>query len=548
MTGQVYYVGVDVGTSSVRAAMFDEVGNAVKTKTKDLNIYNLLPNHYEQSSAEIWECVCDMIKNVTKDVSPDKIKGIGFDATCSLVVLDENFNPLSVNGEGDIKRNVIMWMDHRAGNQADFINSTNHEVLKYVGGKISLEMQPPKLLWLKQNLPDNCWKKAAHFFDLPDFLTWKATGVCSRSICSVVCKWTFSNTKGWSESFWSQIGLSELKEDNFRKIGSDVRQLGQSVRNGISEEAAKDTNLNIGTPVGVSVIDAHCGGIGTIGCSLKDSDLQFDTTKITNRIALISGTSSCHMALSEKPLFLPGIWGPYGSVMIPEYWLNEAGQSAVASLLDHVVQSHPAYAELKKISIEKNRHMNSILNDVLHDMASKEGHDSIDIMTRNIHVWPDFHGNRSPLADPTMTGMICGLTLDKSINGLALLYLATLQALALGTVHILNTMRDGGHSFNIIFLSGGLQKNSLFTQIHSNATGLPIALSRKTDTVLLGAAILGACASGNHSLKEMMNKMSHLGKIIKPQQELQTFYKKKYEVFLRMAEFQKENKKIMMIK
>ena len=51
---------------------------------------------------------------------------------------------------GKNKWNVIMWMDHRAAEEAILINSTKHDVLRYVGGTMSLEMQPPKLMWLKQ--------------------------------------------------------------------------------------------------------------------------------------------------------------------------------------------------------------------------------------------------------------------------------------------------------------------------------------------------------------------------------------------------------------
>ena len=72
-------------------------------------------------------------------------------------------------------------MDHRAEEQANHINKLNHDILKYVGGKVSLEMEIPKLLWLKNNLPIS-WQRAALFFDLPDFLTWKATNSESRFI------------------------------------------------------------------------------------------------------------------------------------------------------------------------------------------------------------------------------------------------------------------------------------------------------------------------------------------------------------------------------
>lgn len=72
-------------------------------------------------------------------------------------------------------------MDHRADKETEAVNKTNHPVLQFVGGNISLEMQVPKLMWLKKNLPET-WKNAGKFFDLPDFLTWKATKADSRHV------------------------------------------------------------------------------------------------------------------------------------------------------------------------------------------------------------------------------------------------------------------------------------------------------------------------------------------------------------------------------
>ncbi len=70
-------------------------------------------------------------------------------------------------------------MDHRAGQETETINSTQHSAFKFVGGKVSIEMQLPKLLWLKNNIPQT-WKVANSFMDLPDYLTWRATGIDSR--------------------------------------------------------------------------------------------------------------------------------------------------------------------------------------------------------------------------------------------------------------------------------------------------------------------------------------------------------------------------------
>ena len=86
-----------------------------------------------------------------------------------------------VSKTADDNQNVILWMDHRAKIEADIVNETKHPILEYVGGNISPEMMVPKILWLKHHHP-RCWQRAAYFFLLPDFLTWKATDEDSRYV------------------------------------------------------------------------------------------------------------------------------------------------------------------------------------------------------------------------------------------------------------------------------------------------------------------------------------------------------------------------------
>ncbi|HTO29670.1 MAG TPA: FGGY family carbohydrate kinase, partial [Pararhizobium sp.] len=187
-----YVIGVDVGTGSARAGLFDLDGTMLSVARRDISLYREAGAIVEQSSAEIWDAVCASVREAVAaaNVDPSAVIGIGFDATCSLVVLGEGGTPLAVGPSEDPARDIIVWMDHRAVDQAERINTTGHEVLRYVGGRISPEMETPKLLWLKENRPET-FARAWQFFDLADFLTWKSTGDLSRSTCTVTCKWTY---------------------------------------------------------------------------------------------------------------------------------------------------------------------------------------------------------------------------------------------------------------------------------------------------------------------------------------------------------------------
>ena len=257
-------------------------------------------------------------------------------------------------------------------------------------------MQLPKLLWLKNHNPQ-LWSSARCFFDLPDWLTYMATGAESRSFCSVVCKWNYlaadkSNIAGWNSGLFDLIGLEELKADSWRKIGQTILAPGTSVGAGLSRKAAEALGLKEGTAVGTSLIDAHAGALGM----LKGS------SGVAGSLGLVSGTSTCHMLLSETDKLVSGVWGPYWSAIIDGLWLMEGGQSATGSLLDHIITTHPTYHQVKDSS--KGLNMYSGLEEQIVKLTTEKELENSCFITEGFHMTADFHGNRSPLADPTMTG------------------------------------------------------------------------------------------------------------------------------------------------
>jgi len=535
-------IGVDVGTGSARAGAFTLDGTMLGQAVQPISMWRPAPEHVQQSSEDIWSAVCAAVRAAMAGLEATRVRGIGFDATCSLVVLDAAGRPVSVSPDGAPGQDVVVWMDHRAAAQAERINAGGHDVLRYVGGRISLEMQTPKLLWLKENLPET-WGRAAHFFDLPDYLTWRATGSPTRSLCSTVCKWTYLGQEGrWDAGYFRAIGLGDLAEEGFRRIGTEILPPG-ALLGGLSTEAAAMLGLPPGIPVGASAIDAHAGGLGVIGAALDGA--RPDQEALRHRLALIGGTSSCHMAVAEAPRFVPGVWGPYYSAMLPGLWLNEGGQSATGSLVDHIILTHAAYPALAEAAQRRGTTIYQLLNERLTVLA--EGLPFPAALTEALHVMPDFHGNRSPRADASLRGMISGLRLSATADDLAVLYLATIQAIAYGTRHIIETMNAEGYAIDTVLACGGGTKNPVFLREHADATACRLVLPREPEAILLGAAMLGAVAGGAHaSLPEAMGAMSSAGSVLQPgDAAVRRYHDAKYAVFQRMYRDQMDYRDLM---
>ncbi|MEO8169001.1 MAG: FGGY-family carbohydrate kinase, partial [bacterium] len=457
-----YVIGVDVGTGSVRAGIFNVRGKMLAHAQHEIKIWRPEENFVEQSSDDIWNAACKSVRTALRraGISPSSVAGISFDATCSLVALGQDDRPITISPSGNADQNVIVWMDHRAIDQADRINATKHKVLRYVGGKISPEMEPSKLLWIKENLT-NTWRNSARFLDLADFMTYRSTGIDVRSICTTVCKWTYlGHEASWDKTFFASLGMSSL----LNKIGSSVQPMGTFIGH-LTPKSAKELGLTTNTRVAVGIIDAHAGGLGVMGIGF-DAVPRFSS--LEKVLALIGGTSSCHMAVSRQPKFISGIWGPYFGAMIPGMWLTEGGQSATGSLVDYVIRENSQYPRIKKSAAEAGVSEYEYLNQIIATLKKKTHGPTI---TKEINILPYFHGNRSPRADPTLRGVVSGFTLDDSVESVALRYYATIQAIAYGTRHIIEEMNAKGYRIQKIHACGGGTKNPLWLQEHADITG-----------------------------------------------------------------------------
>jgi D-ribulokinase len=537
------FIGIDVGTSSARAGIFDESGTLLATARRPITVWHEAGGVVEQSSSEIWAACAASVRAAMAEAAlpASAVKGLGFDATCSLVVLDAAGNPLTVSSSGDERRNVIVWMDHRAIAEAREVNETRDDVLRYVGGSISPEMEIPKLLWLKRHLPST-YRSAGHFFDLADYLSFRATGSTVRSICTLACKWNFlAHERRWSGSYFERVGLGDLASDNYTKIGSEIVAPGTPLGSGLTKAAARDFGLLEATPVGASLIDAHAGGVGTIGGRGKSGE----AVDVCRRLAYIMGTSACIMATTSEPCFVPGVWGPYYSGMVPGFWLNEGGQSAAGAAIDHLIRSHPAYSEAVTTAHSAGMEILEFLERRIVARAGSLGEAAL--LARDVHVLPEFLGNRSPFADPDSRAIVAGMDLDVDVESMERLFVAGLCGLAYGLADVVEAFRSHGVDSDLMVISGGAGRSPLVRQIMADTAGLIVAVPETQEPVLLGAAMLGAVAGKScGSIGEAMSAMSAIGRLTEPTTpRMADFHRTKRQVYGLMRKLDRESRDAM---
>ncbi|WP_240232542.1 FGGY-family carbohydrate kinase [Devosia lacusdianchii] len=521
-----HFIGIDVGTGSARAGIFTADGQMLASAKRDIAIFFEDGEIVEQCSNDIWRAICESVREAltSSGISPTAIGGIGVDATCSLVVIGEGGKPLPVGPSGDPERNIIVWMDHRAVEQARRITRQGHDVLRYVGGTISPEMETPKILWLKENQPET-FRAAEHFFDLADYVTWRASGSLARSSCTVTCKWTYlAHEKRWDPTYFQAIGLGELADEGFVRIGTEVVPPGTRI-GGLTVEAAREMGLPAGTPVGAGLIDAHAGGVGTVGAIGTAEE----------NMAYVFGTSSCTMTTTKSPAFVPGVWGPYFDAMMPELWLNEGGQSAAGAAIDRLVGLHPASGEAKKKASELGLSLLAYLSQSAVRQSTSASHAIR--LADGVHVVPEFLGNRAPFANPDARAVIAGLGMDQSESSLVALYVAGLSGIGYGLRQIIEVQAGHGAPVRRIVISGGAGQDDLVRQILADTSGLSVVASEAAEPVLLGAAILGALAAGLYpSMPEAMSAMTRATTVFEPASQIVALHESRFRTFTRLQQ------------
>lgn len=459
MDCQEYVIALDGGTEAMRASIVDTAGQIVSFARVEYPTEHRRPAWAEQDPNDWWAATIVAVRKAMVDanLAPEAIRCIcGAGTSCTVVLTDASGSPV---------RPAIIWMDVRASQEAARISASTDPVTAVLGGgPASAEWFLSKALWLATHEPDN-FAAATHAVEYTDWLAWRLTGVWCANINTAAIRCFYDRARGgWPAALMSEIGLESLID----KLTPTVAELGV-VLDGLSQTAAEELGLLPGTPVAVGGADAFVGQIGLN--ALRPGEL-----------ALITGSSHLHLALTDAPTYSEGMWGGYPDAVLPGTWSIEGGQTSTGSIVkwfrriadghhfvDHALSSAAVYGALQAKA--------ELLP------PGSEGVLALDF----------WQGNRTPYVDADARGMIWGLTLA---HGPEHIYRAIMEAVCFGTENILRTFAVGGHPIRSAVACGGTVNSSLWLQLHADISGIPITVTAQPEAVSLGAGILAAVGAG----------------------------------------------------
>jgi FGGY-family pentulose kinase len=459
MPSGALFLGLDIGTQSLRAALVDAAGRTVAFGVAPIETTYPRPAWAEQEPAQWWAAARAAVGAALEraGVGGEAVAGIGLDCTaCTVVACDDQGTPL---------RPALLWMDQRAAREADELSATGDPCLKYVSGRLSPEWMLPKALWLKRHEP-GVFQRAARVVECTDWMMHRLTGEWTLALNHVAVKWNYARPEGgWPRAMIAAVGLDDL----LAKWPERVVPLGQG-GGALTATAAEHLGLCAGTPVAQGGIDAYLGMLGLGATGPGD-------------VAVIIGSSTCHLAQSRRGVFGSGWAGCYPDATVEGLYTLEAGQTATGSILDwyrrHFAGREAAEAQQRGVGVFE----------VLDAQAA-----AVPPGAEGLVVRDDWQGNRSPYKNPQARGAIVGLTLA---HGPGHVVRALYEATACGTRHILEDAARHGLEVDRVVVGGGGAKSALWLQIHADILQKPITLTREPESCALGAALAGAVGAGH---------------------------------------------------
>jgi L-ribulokinase len=497
-------IGVDFGTESARALLVDVAdGRELATATMayphgviDAALPETdvaLPPHWAlQHPGDYLACLSATVRDVVRSagVDPRAVIGLGIDFTaCTILPAKADGTPLCLAPEWHHRPHawVKLWKHHAAQPQADRLNALarrqGRDFLDRYGGKISSEWFFPKVMQILDEDPA-VYAAADRILEAQDWVVWQLVGHEARSLTVAGYKAIHAEDGYPDRDFLAALhpGLADVVQTRMAEV-----LLAPGARAGtLSEHGAALTGLDRSTCVAVANMDAH---VSVPACRVTEP----------GRMAMVMGTSICHLLLGEELRVVEGMCGVVRDGVIPGWWGYEAGQASVGDMFGWFVR-HCVPGDYAERARAAGLDLHAYLEREAARLAVGEaGMIALD--------W--WNGNRSTLVDVELTGALIGATIATRPEEI---YRTLLESVAFGTRVIVDAFETAGVGVDSLVGCGGLpRKSPLLMQMMADVTERQVYVAASDQAPALGAAMYAAVAAGGHgSIEEASAAMAHL--------------------------------------
>ena len=471
----MYYIGADLGTSSLKMILTDDDMNIINTKNAEYPLFFPKPGWSEQNPEDWWDAFLTVFADLTKDIDKSLIAGIGVAGQMhGLVVLDN---------DDKVIRPAILWNDGRTNKETDYFNTViGKDKLSALTANIAFAgFTAPKILWIKNNEPEK-FSKISKIMLPKDYINYKLTGVhaCDYSDASGMLLLDVKN-KCWSSEMIDICGITEEMLPNlfesYEKIGTLLPEIAEKL--GVSPDVLVSAGAgdNAGAAIGTDTV-----GEGKCNISL--------------------GTSGTIFISSEK-------FGVDENNALHSFCHADGGYHLMGCMLSAASCNKWFCDEVLKTKDYKGEQEN-----ITDDMLGKN----------NVYFLPYLMGERSPINDTDATGMFIGLRPDTNRYDMLL---AVLEGVSFAIRDSLEVAKKLGIKIEKSTVCGGGAKSKLWMKILANILNIELRIPKTEEGPGYGAAQLAKKACD----KSYNFAQVEIKEVIKPDAELSRLYQEKYDKF-----------------
>lgn len=474
----MYYIGIDLGTSSVKLLLMEANGKVVKTLSKEYPISFPANGWSEQNPTDWYRETINGLIDLTNDIDKTKVAGISFGGQMhGLVILDEN---------DEVIRPAILWNDGRTVKETEYLNNVigKEKLSQYTANIAFAGFTAPKILWVKENEPEN-FNRIAKIMLPKDYIAYMLTGVHSTDVSDASGMLLFDvKNRTWSKEMCELCGV---KESQLPKIFESFEPIGH-LKNDVAEKLGFNKDVVVAAGAGDNA--AAAVGTGTVGdnacnISIGTSGTIFISTKNFGVDKYNSLHSFCH---ADGTYHLMGCM--LSAVSAHSWWLGD------------VVGTKDYSGEHEKITKYGENH---------------------------VFFLPYLMGERSPHNNPDARGVFIGMTMDTTRTDMTQ---AVMEGVAFGLRDSLEVAKSLGINLERTCICGGGAKSKQWRWIIANVLNLMVDIPENEEGPALGGAMLAAVAAGEYSsVEEAAKSIVKIKETIEPDESLSKLYDERYQQF-----------------